>query len=49
MVRAFFTFFAPRSYDPLLMGNSLSPEDLIKQMAKIYFDGVTIKKANEII
>jgi hypothetical protein len=49
MVRTFFTFFASRSYDPLLMGDSLSPEDLTKQMAKIYFDGVIIKKANEII
>ncbi|MFL5690560.1 MAG: hypothetical protein ACJ795_02040, partial [Ktedonobacteraceae bacterium] len=49
MVRTFFTLIAPRSYDPLLIGDSLSPEDLIKQMAKIYFDGVIIKKTNEII
>jgi hypothetical protein len=45
MVRAFFTLIAPRSYDPLLIGDSLSPEDLIKQMAQIYFDGVIIKKS----
>ncbi|HTI14193.1 MAG TPA: TetR/AcrR family transcriptional regulator [Dictyobacter sp.] len=44
MVISFFRLFAPRSYDPLMLEDTLSQDELIKQLCQVYFHGIAAHK-----
>jgi hypothetical protein len=40
MVTAFFHLFSPRTFDHLILDQSQSHDELIKQLGQIYFKGI---------
>lgn len=43
MLSAFFSLQSPRSYERLVVGEHMSPEELVKYLGQIYFKGVSAK------
>jgi len=41
MLFSFFSLFSPRAYDHLLLGEDYTAEDLIKNLRRVYFNGIT--------
>ena len=40
MLFSFFSLFSPKMYDHLLLGEDLSREDQIKNLRRVYFNGI---------
>jgi TetR/AcrR family transcriptional regulator, fatty acid metabolism regulator protein len=40
MLSAFFSLLSPRSYERLLVGAQMSPDELVTHLARIYFKGI---------
>ena len=40
MVFAFFSLFSPKMYDHLLLGEDFSREEQIKNLQRVYFNGI---------
>jgi TetR/AcrR family fatty acid metabolism transcriptional regulator len=43
MLSAFFSLLSPRSYERLVVQAQMTPEDLVKYLSRIYFDGIAAK------
>ncbi len=41
MLFSFFSLFSPKMYDHLLLGEDFSHEDLVKNLRRVYFNGIT--------
>ena len=44
MLSAFFSLLSPRSYERLLVGAQMSPDELVTHLARIYFKGIAAIK-----
>ena len=44
MLSAFFSLLSPRSYERLLVGAHMSPDELVTHLARIYFKGIAAIK-----
>ncbi len=40
MLFSFFSLFSPKMYDHLLLGEDFSREDQIKNLRRVYFNGI---------
>jgi len=43
MLNAFFCLQSPRTYEALVVGEQMSPEELVKHLGEIYFKGIAAK------
>jgi AcrR family transcriptional regulator len=43
MLNAFFCLQSPRTYEVLVVGEQMSPEELVKHLGEIYFKGIAAK------
>lgn len=43
MLNTFFCLQSPRTYEALVVGEQMSPEELVKHLGEIYFKGIAVK------
>ena len=41
MVFSFFSLFSPKAYEHLLLGEDMSREEMVKNLRRVYFNGIT--------
>jgi TetR/AcrR family fatty acid metabolism transcriptional regulator len=44
MLNAFFCLQSPRTYEALVVGEQMSPDELVKHLGEIYFKGIAVVK-----